>query len=106
MFPDIKICLYKLLTNKNSGLSKIGVLYCVISPTLFSCPHSERRAVLGSLTSLTLLGRNSRDVPAALALESKELVKSVRAILDMDCKFSDIFFFFYYLQNNSFNKTK
>ncbi|XP_032945530.1 syntaxin-binding protein 4 isoform X3 [Rhinolophus ferrumequinum] len=46
---------------------------------------SERRAVLGSLTSLTLLGRNSRDVPAALALESKELVKSVRAILDMDC---------------------
>lgn len=46
---------------------------------------SERRAVLGSLTSLSLLGRNGRDVPAALALESKELVKSVRAILDMDC---------------------
>lgn len=46
---------------------------------------SERRAVLGSLTSLSLLGRNGRDVPAALALESKELVKSIRAILDMDC---------------------
>nr|XP_019606735.1 PREDICTED: syntaxin-binding protein 4 isoform X3 [Rhinolophus sinicus] len=46
---------------------------------------SDRRAVLGSLTSLSLLGRNGRDVPAALALESKELVKSVRAILNMDC---------------------
>lgn len=46
---------------------------------------SERRAVLGSQTSLTLLGRNGRNIPATLALESKELVRSVRAILDMDC---------------------
>ncbi|XP_019516284.1 PREDICTED: syntaxin-binding protein 4 isoform X1 [Hipposideros armiger] len=46
---------------------------------------SERRAVLGSQTSLTPLGRNGRNIPAALALESKELVRSVRAILDMDC---------------------
>ncbi|XP_057357310.1 syntaxin-binding protein 4 isoform X2 [Manis pentadactyla] len=44
---------------------------------------SERRAVLASQTSLTPLGRNGRT--AALALESKELVKSVRAILDIDC---------------------
>ncbi|XP_073091512.1 syntaxin-binding protein 4 isoform X3 [Manis javanica] len=44
---------------------------------------SERRAVLASQTSLTRLGRNGRT--AALALESKELVKSVRAILDIDC---------------------
>ncbi|KAI5765931.1 STXBP4 [Gulo gulo luscus] len=45
---------------------------------------SERRAVLASQTSLTPLGRNGRTIPATLALESKELVKSVRAILDMD----------------------
>lgn len=29
-----------------------------------------------------------------LALESKELIKSVRALLDMDCKFSAFFHFF------------
>lgn len=45
---------------------------------------SERRAMLASQTSLTPLGRNGRNIPAMLALESKELVKSVRAILDMD----------------------
>ncbi|KAG3269306.1 syntaxin binding protein 4, transcript variant X2 [Ictidomys tridecemlineatus] len=45
---------------------------------------SERRAVLASQISLTALGRNGRTIPATLALESKELVKSVRAILDMD----------------------
>nr|XP_045746199.1 syntaxin-binding protein 4 [Mirounga angustirostris] len=45
---------------------------------------SERRAMLASHTSLTPLGRNGRNIPATLALESKELVKSVRAILDMD----------------------
>ncbi|XP_054544959.1 syntaxin-binding protein 4 isoform X2 [Talpa occidentalis] len=46
---------------------------------------SERRSVLASQTSLTPLGRNGRNIPAMLALESKELVKSVRAMLDMDC---------------------
>uniref|UniRef100_A0A2K5HPI6 Syntaxin-binding protein 4 n=1 Tax=Colobus angolensis palliatus TaxID=336983 RepID=A0A2K5HPI6_COLAP len=46
---------------------------------------SERRAVLACQTSLTPLGRNGRNIPATLALESKELVKSVRALLDMDC---------------------
>ncbi|XP_077020935.1 syntaxin-binding protein 4 isoform X3 [Tamandua tetradactyla] len=46
---------------------------------------SERRAMLASQTSLTPLGRNGRHNPANLALESKDLVKSVRAILDMDC---------------------
>ncbi|XP_013374834.1 PREDICTED: syntaxin-binding protein 4 isoform X2 [Chinchilla lanigera] len=46
---------------------------------------SERRAMLASQTSLTPLGRNSRNISATLALESKELVKSVRAILDTDC---------------------
>ncbi|XP_045840379.1 syntaxin-binding protein 4 isoform X2 [Meles meles] len=45
---------------------------------------SERRAMLASQTSLTPLGRNGRNIPATLALESKELIKSVRAILDMD----------------------
>ncbi|XP_055254957.1 syntaxin-binding protein 4 isoform X2 [Moschus berezovskii] len=45
---------------------------------------SERRALLASQTSLTPLGKNGH-IPATLALESKELVKSVRAILDMDC---------------------
>ncbi|XP_064223632.1 syntaxin-binding protein 4 isoform X3 [Aotus nancymaae] len=46
---------------------------------------SERRAVLASQTSLTLLGRNGHNIPATLVLQSKELVKSVRALLDMDC---------------------
>ncbi|XP_058416604.1 syntaxin-binding protein 4 isoform X1 [Diceros bicornis minor] len=46
---------------------------------------SERRALLASQTSLMPLGRNGRNIPATLALESKELIKSVRAILDMDC---------------------
>ncbi|XP_004377964.1 syntaxin-binding protein 4 [Trichechus manatus latirostris] len=46
---------------------------------------SERRALLTSQTSPTQLGRNGRNIPATLMLESKELVKSVRAILDMDC---------------------
>ncbi|XP_039080257.1 syntaxin-binding protein 4 isoform X2 [Hyaena hyaena] len=46
---------------------------------------SERRVVLASQTSLTPLGRNGCNIAATLALESKELVKSVRAILDMDC---------------------
>uniref|UniRef100_A0A8C0TYN7 Syntaxin-binding protein 4 n=1 Tax=Canis lupus familiaris TaxID=9615 RepID=A0A8C0TYN7_CANLF len=45
---------------------------------------SERRPMLASQTSLTPLRRNGRNIPATLALESKELVKSVRAILDMD----------------------
>lgn len=46
---------------------------------------SERRALLASQASLTPLGRNGRNIPATLALECKELIKSVRAILDMDC---------------------
>lgn len=46
---------------------------------------SERRAMLTSQTCLTPLGKNGRNIIATLALESKELVKSVRAILDMDC---------------------
>lgn len=46
---------------------------------------SERRALLASQMSLTPPGRNGRIIPAALALESKELVRSVRAILNMDC---------------------
>ncbi|KFO34983.1 Syntaxin-binding protein 4, partial [Fukomys damarensis] len=45
---------------------------------------SERRTMLASQTSLTPLGRNGRNIPATLALESKELIKSVRAILDTD----------------------
>ncbi|XP_037057079.1 syntaxin-binding protein 4 [Peromyscus leucopus] len=46
---------------------------------------SERRAGFASQTSLPQLGRNGRSFPATLLLESKELVRSVRAILDMDC---------------------
>ncbi|XP_022278851.1 syntaxin-binding protein 4 isoform X10 [Canis lupus familiaris] len=44
----------------------------------------SERPMLASQTSLTPLRRNGRNIPATLALESKELVKSVRAILDMD----------------------
>lgn len=46
---------------------------------------SNRRVVMPSQTSVPLLGRNGRNVPAALLLESKELARAVRAILDMDC---------------------
>lgn len=80
--------MFNFITNKNSDLAKIDILHYVISSALFSCPHSERRALLASQTSLTPLGKNGHNIPATLALESKELVKSVRAILDMDCKFS------------------
>ncbi|XP_048222783.1 syntaxin-binding protein 4 isoform X2 [Perognathus longimembris pacificus] len=45
---------------------------------------SERRAMFASQSSLSPLGRNGHHFPATLALESKELVKSVRAILDVD----------------------
>ncbi|XP_011363319.1 syntaxin-binding protein 4 isoform X1 [Pteropus vampyrus] len=45
---------------------------------------SERRAVLASQTSLKPWGRGGRSTPATLALASKELVESVRAILDVD----------------------
>lgn len=92
VFPDVEIFLYKCITNSN--LAKIDAIYCVMTSTLFYCPHSERRALLASQTSLTSLGRNGRNIPASLALESKELVKSVRAILDMDCKFSEFFSLF------------
>ncbi|XP_023374988.1 syntaxin-binding protein 4 isoform X2 [Otolemur garnettii] len=46
---------------------------------------SERRMVFTSKTSSASLGRHGRDIPATLALESKQLVKSVHALLDMDC---------------------
>ncbi|KAM5273941.1 syntaxin-binding protein 4 [Ctenodactylus gundi] len=46
---------------------------------------SERRALLSSPTCLTPLGRKGRKMPASLALESKELIKSVRATLEMEC---------------------
>ncbi|XP_040605408.1 syntaxin-binding protein 4 isoform X5 [Mesocricetus auratus] len=49
---------------------------------------SERRAVFASQTSLPLLGKNGRSFPANLLLESKELVRSVRAVLDMDSSFN------------------
>ncbi|CAH6775902.1 Stxbp4 [Phodopus roborovskii] len=52
---------------------------------------SERRGVFASQPSLPLLGRNGRSFPASLLLESKELVRSVRATLDMDCKLSFLF---------------
>lgn len=90
VFPEIQI----LFVHKNSDSAKMDVIYCVISSALHCCRHSERRVVLASQTSLTPLGRNGRNIAATLALESKELVKSVRAILDMDCKFSAFFHFF------------
>lgn len=62
------------------AIQEVFADYCAPLSTL-----SERRALLASQTSLTSLGRNGRNIPASLALESKELVKSVRAILDMDC---------------------
>lgn len=94
MFPDTEIFLHKLIATKNSDLTKINVIYCVKSSALFYPPLSERRAVLASQTSLKPWGRGGRSTPATLALASKELVESVRAILDVDCKFSEFLKFF------------
>ncbi|XP_044531011.1 syntaxin-binding protein 4 [Gracilinanus agilis] len=45
---------------------------------------SDRRSVLGSQTLFPQLGRNGRNVTATLVQESRELAKSVRALLDVD----------------------
>uniref|UniRef100_A0A2K6CA68 Syntaxin-binding protein 4 n=1 Tax=Macaca nemestrina TaxID=9545 RepID=A0A2K6CA68_MACNE len=82
---DVNVGAHEISNILDSQVEYIDVIYCVVSSTLFYCLYSERRAVLASQTSLTPLGRNGRNIPATLALESKELVKSVRALLDMDC---------------------
>uniref|UniRef100_A0A8C8RAQ0 Syntaxin binding protein 4 n=1 Tax=Pelusios castaneus TaxID=367368 RepID=A0A8C8RAQ0_9SAUR len=46
---------------------------------------SDRRATLSTKMLLAQLGRNGRTVTAALAAEAKDLTKSVRAILEVDC---------------------
>ncbi|XP_074870570.1 syntaxin-binding protein 4 isoform X2 [Carettochelys insculpta] len=46
---------------------------------------SDQRATLSTKTLLARLGRNGRTVTAALAAEAKDLTKSVRAILEVDC---------------------
>ncbi|KAM5306243.1 syntaxin-binding protein 4 isoform 2-T3 [Glossophaga mutica] len=43
------------------------------------------RTLLAGQPFLTPLGRNGRSLAATLALASKELIKSVRTVLDMDC---------------------
>ncbi|XP_068923575.1 syntaxin-binding protein 4 isoform X2 [Petaurus breviceps papuanus] len=45
---------------------------------------SDRRSVLGSQTLFPQLGRNGRNVTASLVQESRELAKSIRALLDVD----------------------
>ncbi|XP_059588065.1 syntaxin-binding protein 4 isoform X2 [Alligator mississippiensis] len=46
---------------------------------------SDRRATLSAKTLLARLGKNGRTVTAALGAEAKDLAKSVRAILEVDC---------------------
>ncbi|XP_065271592.1 syntaxin-binding protein 4 isoform X1 [Emys orbicularis] len=46
---------------------------------------SDRRGTLSTKTLLARLGRNGRTVTATLAAEAKDLTKSVRAILEVDC---------------------
>uniref|UniRef100_A0A5F8H2G6 Syntaxin-binding protein 4 n=1 Tax=Monodelphis domestica TaxID=13616 RepID=A0A5F8H2G6_MONDO len=46
---------------------------------------SDRRSMLGSQTLFPQLGRNGRNVTATLVQESRELAKSVRALMDVDC---------------------
>lgn len=41
---------------------------------------------MSTKTLLARLGRNGRTVTATLAAEAKELTKSVRAILEVDCE--------------------
>ncbi|XP_074117925.1 syntaxin-binding protein 4 [Sminthopsis crassicaudata] len=45
---------------------------------------SDRRSILGSQTLFPQLGRNGRNVTANLVQESRDLAKSVRALLDVD----------------------
>ncbi|CAI5765522.1 syntaxin-binding protein 4 isoform X1 [Podarcis lilfordi] len=46
---------------------------------------SDSKATFSSKTLIARLGRNGRTLPASLAAESKELTKSVRAILEAEC---------------------
>uniref|UniRef100_A0A8D0E9M3 Syntaxin binding protein 4 n=1 Tax=Salvator merianae TaxID=96440 RepID=A0A8D0E9M3_SALMN len=46
---------------------------------------SDRKATFSSKTLLARLERNGRTDPASLATEAKELVKSIRALLEADC---------------------
>uniref|UniRef100_A0A8C3H725 Syntaxin binding protein 4 n=1 Tax=Chrysemys picta bellii TaxID=8478 RepID=A0A8C3H725_CHRPI len=46
---------------------------------------SDRRGTLSTKRLLARLGRNGRTVTATLAAEAKDLTKSVRAILEVDC---------------------
>uniref|UniRef100_A0A8D0H312 Syntaxin binding protein 4 n=1 Tax=Sphenodon punctatus TaxID=8508 RepID=A0A8D0H312_SPHPU len=52
---------------------------------LLCVSFSDRRVALSSKPLLSRLGRNGPTVTAALAAEAKELAKSVRAILEVDC---------------------
>lgn len=89
--------LYNCVSNTNSDLTNMNGISCTRNSTVFFSPHSERRAAFASQTSLTPLGgRTARNIPATLLLECKELVKSVRAILDMDCKFFHSFSYLFF----------
>ncbi|KAJ7317903.1 hypothetical protein JRQ81_004065 [Phrynocephalus forsythii] len=46
---------------------------------------SDKKATFSSKTLLARLGRNGHSIQASLAAEAKELVRSVRAILEADC---------------------
>ncbi|XP_077184795.1 syntaxin-binding protein 4 isoform X2 [Paroedura picta] len=46
---------------------------------------SDRKAMFSSKMLLARLGRNGRTIPASLAIEARELAKSIRSILEADC---------------------
>lgn len=50
------------------------------------CSLSDRRATLSTKAFLARLGRIGPTVTTALAAEARDLAKSVRAILEVDCE--------------------
>uniref|UniRef100_A0A8C3SMQ7 Syntaxin binding protein 4 n=1 Tax=Chelydra serpentina TaxID=8475 RepID=A0A8C3SMQ7_CHESE len=67
-------------------LQFVEVVHEVLADNSISLSNlSDRRATLSTKTLLARLGRNGRTVTATLAAEAKDLAKSVRAILEVDC---------------------
>uniref|UniRef100_A0A4X2LAB2 Syntaxin binding protein 4 n=1 Tax=Vombatus ursinus TaxID=29139 RepID=A0A4X2LAB2_VOMUR len=79
---------FELTTEKLLNFVEVNLQIIVLfsfPPFPVSMPFSDRRSVLGSQTLFPQLGRNGRNVTANLVQESRELAKSVRALLDVDC---------------------
>jgi len=61
-------------------------IYLQINKTFIFCSVSDRRGTLSTKALLARLGRIGPTVTTALAAEARDLAKSVRAILEVDCE--------------------